>query len=157
MGIDYRDLGYDDNRNDFDKIELFGIDNVLELAEQLKASEDKIFQGNKLTAFFRYALSAYYGGTNSWMAKETGDLIYNLSDQLSQEKRRYIYVYPRKDAQPIKDREGHICGFTSAGENMGAGWYSLEDWRIEWEKANPVILGLDMLVSYDEMKHLAKF
>jgi hypothetical protein len=91
-------------------------------------SEHKGEQGN-LEMFFMFALLPYYEFISyDGLDRRTGHVIYNLSNFVKQEDREKIIVF-RTEKGSIVDEEGKA-------------WDSLEDWRKQWEKINPVIPNL---------------
>ncbi len=115
-----QDLQYPD-----DDTEPFGIENLLELASQIKGLEESELGHSRRLLFFRNALNSYYYSSCGPLETCVGDILYLLSDLIPEEERRRIHITPDKGGNAITDPEENIVyGFTA--------WVSLEDWRKEW-------------------------
>lgn len=85
--------------------------------------------------FFSQVLEAYYSPLLDYvdgLARDAGHLIYRLSDQLAEEQRQSMHIYP--------DNNGNIL-------IEDVLWGSLEDWRREWESRHPDIPRFSDLIS----------
>lgn len=80
--------------------------------------------------FFMMALVGYYDCMWAGMNRDVGHVVYRLADLFDENIRKEIMIYPSGESD---DR-----------------WYSLEDWRKEWEKAHPVIPEFDFTKKLNE-------
>lgn len=101
--------------------------------------------------FFSRALLPYYeAGISHWegLDRETGHIIYRLSDLVDPEDRKVFAVYPSQDGSITK-----MLG--DEGDEYESKWDSLEDWRDEWSKNHPEIPDHDIVQSFI-VSHLQK-
>lgn len=84
----------------------------LETAKRFKKTR-KPDNEKLLEIFFSDALTPYYDCMFEGLKGDSGNIIFALSEQVPEELRRKIEIYPN-----------------------GADWHSLEDWRTEWLKNN---------------------
>jgi hypothetical protein len=74
--------------------------------------------------FFGHVLLGYYSPMFDHLTRDVGDVVYRLSDFLSDTERQAINIYPSDLGSLIVD---------------GDRWDSLEDWRLAWERNRPLI------------------
>ena len=80
--------------------------------------------GKARNSFFSHVLLGYYDAMFDGLSRNTGNVVYRLSDSLPDVERQMIEIYPSSTGSLAID---------------GAQWDSLEDWRKEWERNNPFI------------------
>jgi len=82
--------------------------------------------------FFSYALLGFYDAMWDGLNGTAGHIIYRLSDAIEKSQRETMHIYPSSTGSIIIIERG-------MGEDEGVRWDSLEDWRKQWERDNPVI------------------
>jgi hypothetical protein len=68
--------------------------------------------------FFKHTLEPYYSPIFDGLNTNVGDVVYRLSDYLTEEERQLMIAYPSEQGSLVFD------------DNP---WDSLEDWRKQWE------------------------
>lgn len=116
------------------------IKKVLIYYQELKA-EDPSFYSKHVPPFFMEVITPFYDCMWDGMTRDAGHVIYRLSDSVPKEVRESLAVYPNGETGSLM----HDGGF----------WNSLEDWRREWEKMNPIIPEFQKLLP-GEIQHLLK-
>jgi hypothetical protein len=107
------------------------IEHIRWIVKYFKEHRDNISVGS----FFMMVLEPFYDCMWDGLNTVAGHVIYRLSDFVSEEERIKISIYPSENGSLIID------------EGFGLGrWYSLEQWRKEWERYHQYIPELKKLL-----------
>lgn len=107
---------------DYPDLPVGTLETVRKCLDIIKTAKDKDLSPDNfkyLELFFSLAATPYYDCMWSGMSVAAAYTIFKLSDMLSEETRKSIKLYP------------YIRGDED-------GWNTLEDFRVEWKKHNPV-------------------